>query len=76
MNTTGIPGKAALQEIFKLLKFYNINADEPLKILMNDPGKDLFVLFSTVDDIDEPAVPRTLRGSSFVSPEDFTPVFL
>lgn len=29
MNTTGIPGKAALQEIFKLLEFYNINADEP-----------------------------------------------
>lgn len=36
---------------------------------MNDSGKGLYymiVLFSTVDDVDEPVVPRMVRGPSYL----------
>lgn len=33
---------------------------------MNDSGKGLYVLHTTADDVDQPVVPRMLRGPSYL----------
>lgn len=33
---------------------------------MNDSGKELHVLFSTAEDVDDPVVPRMLKGPFYL----------